>query len=108
MFYPTVGDFVAFVSNFDHRDRTREVVGGFREKVAFPSEGFAGPSFVQGIDYSDHWSFWMHGYPAILVTDTSFFRTPHYHKMTDVPETLDYERLARVVVGLKTLAMGSP
>lgn len=104
MFYPTTGDFVAFVSSLEHRALTRDVVSKFRERAAFPSQGFAGPTFVQGIDYSDHWSFWQHGFPAIMVTDTSFFRTPHYHQPTDVPETLDFERLARVVTGLKALA----
>jgi hypothetical protein len=49
---------------------------------------------------SDHWSFWKQGYPALMVTDTAPYRYPHYHKATDTPEKLDYERMARVVTGL--------
>ncbi|NIR90678.1 MAG: M28 family peptidase, partial [Gammaproteobacteria bacterium] len=54
-----------------------------------------------GVDWSDHWSFWQAGYPAIMITDTAPFRNPHYHEPTDTPEELDYERLARTVLGLE-------
>jgi len=40
------------------------------------------------------------GYPALMVNDTSMFRNPHYHQMTDLPDTLDYDRMARVAVGV--------
>jgi hypothetical protein len=35
-----------------------------------------------------------------MVTDTAPFRDPAYHRATDTPERLDYERMARVVDGL--------
>ena len=37
-----------------------------------------------------------------MVTDTSFFRNPHYHRPGDLPETLDYGFLARVTAGVQT------
>lgn len=43
---------------------------------------------------SDHAPFWKRFLPAIMWTDTSEFRNPHYHKSTDTPETLDYEFMA--------------
>ncbi len=46
---------------------------------------------------SDHLAFWRAGIPAILVTDTAYFRNPNYHRATDTPDTLDYERLAAIV-----------
>lgn len=46
---------------------------------------------------SDHLPFWQAGVPAVLVTDSADYRNPHYHKPTDTPETLDYERLAAVI-----------
>jgi Zn-dependent M28 family amino/carboxypeptidase len=46
---------------------------------------------------SDHKPFWDLGVPAIQVTDTANFRNPHYHLPSDLPETLDYERLAEIV-----------
>jgi hypothetical protein len=53
------------------------------------------------VDFSDHRSFWKLGYNAIMVTDTAFYRNPYYHGIGDVPETLDYDRMTEVVVGLK-------
>ena len=59
------------------------------------------PGRITGIGWSDHWSFWQVGYSAVMVTDTAPFRYPHYHKRTDTPDKLDYDRMARVVVGLE-------
>ncbi len=56
---------------------------------------------IPGIDWSDHWAFAWQDTPAIMITDTAIFRYPHYHKRSDTPDKLDYERLARVVKGLE-------
>jgi hypothetical protein len=64
------------------------------------------PVALAGIDFSDHWSFWQHGLPAVMVTDTAFFRNPNYHRPTDTPATLDYRRMAQVVDGLFQVAVG--
>jgi hypothetical protein len=45
---------------------------------------------------SDHAPFWEKNIPAVMWTDTSEFRNPHYHQPTDMPETLDYEFMAEV------------
>ena len=34
-----------------------------------------------------------------MVTDTAPFRNPNYHRPTDTPDTLDYDRMAKVVQG---------
>jgi Zn-dependent M28 family amino/carboxypeptidase len=100
LFYPTTGDFVAFVANLSSRALLHEAIASFRRHAAFPSEAVAAPAFIPGIDWSDHWSFWQEGWPALMVTDTAPFRYPHYHTAQDTPDKLDYERLARVVAGL--------
>lgn len=100
LLYPDRGDFVAFVGNTSSRSLVREAIGTFRSAVSFPSEGAALPGFVAGVGWSDHWSFWQVGYPAVMVTDTAPFRNPNYHTPLDTPETLDYDRLARVTTGL--------
>lgn len=102
-FYPDRGDFIALVSRWQDRALVRDAVGWWRDAHPFPVEGFAGPRATPGIDYSDHWSYWEEGYPALMVTDTSFFRNAHYHKLTDTPDTLDYPRFARVTSGLIAL-----
>ena len=102
-FYPDTGNFIAFVGNIDHRGPTTDAVAAFRENATIPAYGFAGPSWVKGIDFSDHMPFWNRDIPAVMVTDTSFFRNPHYHELTDTPDTLDYERMGRIVESFATL-----
>jgi len=99
-FYPSKGDFIAFVGNFGSRALVKQCIARFRKDAAFPSEGAALPGFLPGVGWSDHWSFWEEGYPAVMVTDTAPFRYPHYHQPTDTPDKLDYDRFARVVDGL--------
>jgi Zn-dependent M28 family amino/carboxypeptidase len=100
LFYPTTGNFLAFVGNTDSRVFVHETIGAFRQTTQFPSRGVAAPSFFGDTGRSDHVYFWRNGYPAMMVTDTANFRYPHYHKSTDTPEKIDYDRLARVTAGL--------
>jgi Zn-dependent M28 family amino/carboxypeptidase len=101
--YPSRGNFIGFVGNFGSRRLVRRCVAVFREHAAFPSEGAALPSALPGVGWSDHWSFWQIGCDAVMVTGTATFRNPHYHQPTDTPDTLDYERMARVVEGLEAV-----
>lgn len=101
LLYPDTGNFIAFVADVKSGPLAQKVVGKFRETTKFPAHGCALPSFIEGIGWSDHWSFWEMEYPALMVTDTATFRYPHYHLKTDTPDKLDYERTARVVAGLE-------
>jgi len=103
--YPSKGDFISFIGNVSSRQLVRDAIGTFRETTKFPSEGAAVPAAIPGVGWSDHWSFWNQGYPAIMVTDTAPFRNPNYHLPGDKPETLDYERMARVVRGLERVVV---
>jgi Zn-dependent M28 family amino/carboxypeptidase len=112
LFYPSTGNFLAFVSNLKSRFLLHEVISTFRRHARFPSDGVAAPAAIPGVDWSDHGSFWAAGYPALMVTDTAPYRYPHYHRESDTPDKVDYERLARVVTGLaavvRTLAGMAP
>ena len=103
--YPNTGNFIGFVGNLASRKLVRQCLGAFRRHSAFPSEGIAAPGRMMGIHWSDHWSFWQEGFAAVMVTDTALFRYPHYHASTDLPDKIDYERLARVVEGLAKVAV---
>ncbi len=105
LFYPGTGNFLAFVGNLSSRELVRSAIGSFRRNAPFPSEGVAAPGWIPGIDWSDQWSFWKEGYPAIMVTDTALFRYPHYHSATDTPDKVDHDRLARVVTGLTRVTL---
>jgi|SRR5215468_11839378 len=105
-FYPKVGNFIGFVSNVHSRALLRRGIALFREHAKIPSEGAALPSFVPGVSWSDQWSFWKHGYPGIMVTDTAPFRYPYYHSANDTPDKLDYDRFALAVSGMEKVIEG--
>jgi predicted small secreted protein len=101
--YPTKGDFMGFVGDTSSLSLVHRCVRVFREAGRVPAEGAAVPRFIPGIDWSDHWSFWQQGWPALMVTTTAPYRNPRYHQPNDVPQHLDYERLARTVVALEAV-----
>lgn len=103
LFYPNRGDFLALVGNFSSRSMLKRSVKAFRQHSAFPSEGIIAPGWLVGIDWSDQWSFWKTGHPAIMVTDTAIFRYPFYHDPDDTPDKVNYDALARVVTGLQAV-----
>jgi uncharacterized membrane protein YukC len=65
-----------------------------------PVRSINAPALVPGVDFSDHYNFWKHGWNAVMITDTAFYRNPNYHEVTDTPDTLDFERMTRVVTGV--------
>lgn len=100
LFYPPTANFIAFVSNMENASWVRQLLTAFRGHAQFPSEGGALWEWIPGVAWSDHWSFWKEGYPAVMVTDTAPNRYPHYHTDADTPDKIDYARMARVVSGL--------
>jgi len=103
VFYPSRGNFVGFVGNWESRGLVRRTIRKFRESSNFPSQGIAAPADCPGTGWSDHWSFWQEGLPAIMITDTALFRYPHYHKSSDTPDKLDFGKMARVVDGVRVV-----
>jgi hypothetical protein len=101
LFYPKVGNFIGFVSNVRSGALLRRVITLFRKNARVPSEGASLPAFIPGVSWSDQWSFWQNGYPAIMVTDTAPFRYPYYHSSNDTPDKLDYDRFTLVVSGME-------
>lgn len=105
LFYPDVGNFIGFVGNTGSRDLVVRALRAFRETIDFPSQGVAAPGGLTGIGWSDQWSFWKEGYEGIMVTDTAPFRYPYYHRPDDTPDKVDFERMARVVEGLRQVIL---
>ncbi|SEO80782.1 Peptidase family M28 [Nitrosovibrio sp. Nv6] len=97
---PDRGNFIAFVANLRSRPLLKRALAAFKECTDFPVEGTATFGWLPGVNWSDHLNFWREGYPALMVTDTAFFRYPYYHAPQDTPEKLDYRRMATVVEGL--------
>jgi Zn-dependent M28 family amino/carboxypeptidase len=98
-FYPTVGNFIAIVGHMGGLGYGKRIQQLFMKNSSVPAYRLHAPKHLGGVDYSDHRSYWKFGYPALMITDTAFFRNYHYHMKTDTPETLDYRRMAEVVKG---------
>ena len=99
-FYPDTGNFIAVVGNLRSKPLVRAFTRHFMETSDFPVECVATFGFLTGIDWSDQWSFWQCGYPAVMITDTAPFRYPYYHSSEDTPEKIDNYSLARVTHGV--------
>jgi len=97
---PRAGDYIALVGNLRSRRFTKKMAEEFRKNADLPVVTLNAPAIVIGIDFSDHWSFGKFGYQAFMVTDTAFYRNPNYHAPSDLPGTLDYVRMAKVVEGI--------
>ncbi|MDH3627448.1 MAG: M28 family peptidase [Acidobacteriota bacterium] len=98
--YPSAGNFVAVVGNLNSGTSIRRVKSGIMSTRSIPVNSFRGPAAVDGVDWSDHASFWEYGMPGVLLTDTLFARHGDYHSATDTPDKLDYRRMTQVVTGL--------
>ncbi|MFH1359850.1 MAG: M28 family peptidase [Candidatus Omnitrophota bacterium] len=105
IFYPNRGNFVGVVGNFKSHRFTSFLTKEFKALSNIPVESVTCPSFVPGVNFSDHWSFWKENYTAVMVTDTAFLRNPNYHQPSDLPSTLNYEKISLVVHGLKRAIM---
>jgi Zn-dependent M28 family amino/carboxypeptidase len=106
LFYPDTGNFITFVGDIRSRGFLERAKEFFVKGSELPLESLSAFSIVPGVDLSDHRSFWKFGFKALMVTDTAFYRNPNYHGPGDLPETLDYSRMAEVVMGLRMTVLG--
>ena len=100
-FYPDRGDFLALVGNLRAIPDLVKMQRNISSQLAcwwlsVPNNG----KWVRGTGFSDHSPFWLQGYRAIMVTDTAFLRNPHYHKVTDTIDTVDFEFMRLSYLGL--------
>jgi hypothetical protein len=98
--YPSRGDFIAVIGNVGGAGLVRRVKGAMIGASPLSVESMNAPEGIPGVDFSDHRSYWARGIPAVMVTDTAFYRNDRYHTERDLPDTLDYERMADVVAGV--------
>ena len=102
--YPTHGEFIGIVGNWSSRRFGRAVLKGFRNNQRLPVESLFVPFngwILPATRLSDHASFWDAGSPALMITDTAFFRNPNYHLPSDTLDTLDFGFMAQLVKSLE-------
>jgi len=103
-FYPSTPNFISVVGNLNSRSLVGKVKNSLRAGSRIPVETLSALSFVIGVDFSDHQSYWKMGYPAVMVTDTDFYRNPNYHTETDTIDTLDFDKMSDLLRGLIQVA----
>lgn len=110
--YPTTGNFIALVSNLDATQAVRQSKGLFTAYFEYHGHldvvSLTAPTFIRGVDFSDHRNYWETGVPALMVTDTAFYRNAYYHTEYDTYEKLDYEKMAHVVNAVFVTVHGYP
>lgn len=99
-FYPSRGNYILVVGRMGDGRLVRRVRRAMASASPLDVRSISAPRWIPGVDFSDHASYWNAGYPAAMVTDTAFYRNPHYHTARDTPDTLDYPRMADVVRGV--------
>lgn len=101
--YPKEGTFIGVVGNVKSLGFSRNLCRRFKDNQNLPVVSLTVPFngwIMPAVRLSDHASFWDKGYPAVMVTDSAFYRNPHYHQPSDVMETLDIDFMAELVQGL--------
>ena len=99
LFYPDRGNFIIVVDQL-FSNRAAGIKSAINRHTDLPAYSINSPAFVQGIDFSDHRSYWEQDYPAVMVTGTAFYRNFEYHLPGDTYDRLDYEKMAKVVYGV--------
>ncbi len=99
MFYPNTGNFISVIGNYGSSSLANQVTKHMKA-TSVDVRTLKAPSFVSGVDFSDHRNYWKFGYDAVMITDTSFYRNPNYHEATDTIDTLNFNKMQEVVKGV--------
>ncbi len=99
LIYPDQGNFIAVVDQF-FSTQGQQLKNTFNKHSTLPAYSINAPAWVPGVDFSDHRNYWDKGIPAVMVTDTAFYRNDRYHTGDDTYETLDYRKMSLVVWGV--------
>ena len=101
--YPKEGTFIGIVGNVNSLGLTRRLRKSFQHNPNLPVISLTVPLngwIMPAVRLSDHASFWSKGYRAVMLTDSAFYRNPHYHLPSDTMKTLDFSYMAELVQSL--------
>lgn len=98
--YPHKGDYIAAVARPNERREIQKFKSAFLTMSKTDIYSINAPTFIPGMDFSDHRNYWKYGWPALMITDTAFYRNTQYHEKGDTADRLNYEKMREVVEGL--------
>ena len=93
---PDVGNFLALVGDEASQELLMRFDALFSKSLGVSVMPMVNPE----MRLSDQFSYWDVGYPALMLTDTAFFRNPNYHEPSDTFDTLNYCIMARITRNL--------
>lgn len=96
-FYPSKGNFIALIGRLGKDGFIKDLKASMNSSGGLQTYSLNAPPYMLTGYSSDQLNYWEFGYDAAIVTDTGPFRNPNYHKATDTPDTLDYEKIAEVI-----------
>ena len=74
--YPENGNYISLVSNFSNLSTIRKVKSRFSSFLAennfISVQSINAPTYIQGIDFSDHRNYWKFDFPSFLIYRYSF------------------------------------
>ncbi len=104
LFYGNKGNYITLVKKFGAGKFAKKFCRKYKATKAIRTKKFTAPPALVGIDFSDHLNYWNFDFSALMITDTSFYRNKNYHESVDTMETLDINRMSKVIDGaFKTL-----
>jgi hypothetical protein len=106
LIYGNKGNYITLVKKFGSGKFSRKFSRQFKRSKKIRTKKFVGPKVLPGIDFSDHLNYWKFNFSALMLTDTAFYRNKNYHEKGDKMETLDINRMAKVIDGVLESVLG--
>ena len=100
LIYPEKANYIAMVSDLHSMFKLRQAKVVMQSALDFPVYSFTAPGFLANVNESDHLWFWHKGFPAIMITDTAYYRNTAYHTENDTIDRLDFNKMAKVADGV--------
>ncbi len=98
--YGNKGDYITLVNKSNKQKFARDFCSIFKNNKTIKTTIFDNPMSLESVELSDHLNYWKLGYDALMVTDTAFLRNKNYHRNSDKMETLDFDKMAKVIDGV--------
>lgn len=98
-FYPSKGNFIAVVDSIMNNNAI-DVKKAINKYTNIEAYSINAPAIMPGIDFSDHRNYWKYDIPAVMITNTAFYRNKDYHTPRDTYDRLDYNKMSEVVFGV--------
>ncbi len=96
-FYGKKGNYITVVQKYGNGTFGKKIKKLMKTGQVIPTKSFSGPSWLQGVDFSDHLNYWKFGYSAVMITNTAFYRNKNYHTPNDTLETLNIGNIGLVI-----------